>query len=156
MKQVIGFDIDGVIAFYPYRLKLNPIITFNLYRIISKLYLGEKIIHYFYQKRKPNKSIIDFISKLKKEFKIVLITSFKNKEIAEKWLNKNNVKYDKLYVWDGKCPIIQYKLEKIKKLQVKIFIDDSKNIVKSLPKEVKGIHYKRSEQIINKIKNFIE
>ncbi len=160
-RETIGFDVDGVIANSPYNLPnslMTSKLTSKINNIAKKSYLGKKIINHLYQKRTPNKPIIELISDLKKNYKIVLITAYKNKKEAEKWLKKNNVEYDQLHIWNGDKSIKEYKSEKVEELGVEIFIDDSKEIINTLPKEIRGFRYnhKKSEEIIDEIKSLLK
>jgi hypothetical protein len=157
-KISIGFDIDEVISNYPYgfKSKYSIIPPTKAINIMRKCSLGKKIINFFYLKRKPIQSTIDFIAELKeKGYKIVLITGFQDKDLAEKWLSDNSVQYDGLYLWNGMGSVEEYKSKTAEKLQLKIFIDNSKKNIKNLSKTVTGIYCKKPEEAITEVKKIL-
>ncbi|MBZ1348486.1 MAG: hypothetical protein KYQ20_01880 [Candidatus Nealsonbacteria bacterium] len=175
----IGFDIDGVIADYPAPIRKmidKKIPSFfpnkkNLRELssyeIDKLYdfilgespCGKEIISRIYKNRKPNKPMVALMNELREQgCEIYLITGFSDKELATKWLKKHKIEgYRGLFTRRKGGAMIEHKIEKIKELGIKLFIDNSKEIIKALPSEVKGVYYQETktrhlEEIIKEIR----
>ncbi len=143
-----GFDIDGVLTdegnnenniwhksfrdhFGDKAQKVS-----NSYDFREAYDLPDSVIEEFLNKNKdkifssvpPYREAIDFLKNLKNQgHKIILITARHEefRETTEKWLNRNNIPYDKLYHDEDKAPLALNE-------NLKIFIDDHLDNVKEI------------------------
>lgn len=169
-KDIVLFDIDGVIADYPGTIKrmierkIIPRLSGkknkfkelsiheldNLYDFILKMPGGKQVADYFYRRRKPNKPMIDLMTELKSHYyQIFLITAFSNKKLAGEWLREHKIEYDELFTRQKGKKIIEYKIEMIRELCPRFFIDNSREVIDALSleiPEVQGIHFSALEK----------
>ena len=76
----------------------------------------------------PYKEAIEFLNNLKKQgHKVILITARHEefRDVTERWLNKNNFSYDKLYHDEDKAPLAQSE-------NLEIFVDDHRDNVREI------------------------
>ncbi len=143
-----GFDIDGVLTdegnnenniwhksfINHFGEKVKKVS--NSYDFREAYNLPDSVIEEFLIKNKdkifssvpPYQEAIDFLNNLKKQgHKIILITARHEefRETTEKWLDKNNIPYDKLYHDDDKAPLALNE-------NLKIFIDDHLDNVREI------------------------
>ncbi len=153
MERIIGIDIDGVITDENHKnqnIWHNALCTYlgrdierkkDDYNFTEAYNLNLEIIqdfvennvHKIYKNVKPRKYVKTIFNKLLDwNFKIYLITARHEeyRKLTEKWLEKYNIPYHKLFHADDKATIAS-------KLGINIFIEDNKqNTVDLLKKNI--------------------
>ncbi len=154
-KPAIGIDIDGVLGDSDriFRKYIKKYFGFNLTRQDVKDFFYEKVLgipqkemEKFWQDFTDKKGWLEIpllsgaktaLDYLKTKYQIIIITSRPDaiKDLTLKWLEKNNIPYDKIYFVEEKKG--ENKLQKILSngLLIKTFIEDRLDISLEFVKE---------------------
>lgn len=151
-KEIIGFDIDGVVATSSGILDFlaRKVQHYYVFLLFLNCLMETPLGAFLYQKRKANKVVIKEIKNLHDEgFYILFISAIfqHHQEKVEKWLKKNQVPFDGLILQKKEESLVSFKTRAL--MQTKnlvIYLDDDARLVKAININIavpraKAVHY---------------